>query len=441
MSSEDPFGLSGDQGRTRIRPPPSSGARQVAAAASLARRARSHPNTLINAFAKLLEFAPELESALPPSNPEVLRTRLMDELVVARDAAMAFGSVLQRADAAAWAVASLLDDLALNTPWGGASAWPRQPLVVMLRGDVDAGAQFFARLEELERHPGRDKELLELQYFCLALGFRGKYRVPGRAGDRSISAVRAAAARFLKDADAEDAPLSPRWEGVAAADEPSRFAVPIWVLAVVAVALSTAIYLALSMRLDTKAEGLAALVRALPPPERAEIYRPEKRTPPPNAPPVEPVVIELLPEFRAAAPAPLLPALKGNENASSVTLLLQSSTPELFQSARPELTKDFEPLVASIATVLKQNAELIGGVTITGHTDNVPVQASNPLSNNQRLSEARAATIASLLAAAGVPAERLKSQGRAASQPLAGNNTREGRAANRRIEILIEKRL
>jgi type VI secretion system protein ImpK len=35
----------------------------------------------------------------------------------------------------------------------------------------------------------------------------------------------------------------------------------------------------------------------------------------------------------------------------------------------------------------------------------------------------------------------LKSQGRAASQPLAGNNTREGRAANRRIEILIEKRL
>jgi type VI secretion system protein ImpK len=36
---------------------------------------------------------------------------------------------LDRADAAAWAVAALIDDLALNTPWGGASAWPRQPLV------------------------------------------------------------------------------------------------------------------------------------------------------------------------------------------------------------------------------------------------------------------------------------------------------------------------
>ncbi len=82
-----------------------------------------------------------------------MRTRLLDELVRARDAVVAAGSSLERADQAAWVVAALLDDLALNTPWGGASAWPRQPLVVMLRGDVDAGTQFFARLEELERHP------------------------------------------------------------------------------------------------------------------------------------------------------------------------------------------------------------------------------------------------------------------------------------------------
>ncbi|MEY9558532.1 type IVB secretion system protein IcmH/DotU [Sinorhizobium fredii] len=439
MVGEDPFGLSEDQGRTRIRPPP--GAMRTVATGPLTRRARCHPNTLINAFATLLEFAPELENALPPGNPEALRTRLMEELVTARDAAVAAGANLARADAAAWAVASLLDDLALNTPWGGSSAWPRQPLVVMLRGDVDAGAQFFARLEELERHPGHDRELLELHYFCLALGFRGKHRVPGRAGDRSLNAVRAAAARFLRDADGESAPLSPRWEGVMAADEPSRFAIPIWVLAVVAVMLATAIYVPLSMRLGAKTEELATLVRALPPPERAEIYRPNKRTPAPDALPVQPVIFELLPEFRAAAPPTLLPALKGKENASSVTLLLQSSNPELFQSARAELTKSFEPLVASIAAVLKDNAELIGSVTIVGHTDNIPLQATNPLANNQRLSEARAATIAALLAANGVPPERVRSEGRAATRPLAKNDSREGRAANRRIELLIAKRL
>lgn len=148
MSRDDPFGLSEDRERTRIRlvgspapRPPLPGARAPL------KRSRAHPNGLVRAFAPLLEFAPELESALPPENPEVLRTRLLEELVRARDAVVASGSSLERADQAAWLVAALLDDLALNTPWGGASVWPRQPLVVMLRGDVDAGAQFFARLE------------------------------------------------------------------------------------------------------------------------------------------------------------------------------------------------------------------------------------------------------------------------------------------------------
>src|SRR5690606_14936231 len=128
MSRDDPFGLSEDRERTRIRltgaPPPQ--ARMPHPAMPAVQRVRAHPNILVNAFSALLEFAPELESALPPENPELLRTRLLDGLVKARDAAVAAGASLERADQAAWAVAALLDDLALNTPWGGAGAWPRQ---------------------------------------------------------------------------------------------------------------------------------------------------------------------------------------------------------------------------------------------------------------------------------------------------------------------------
>ncbi|BCH33433.1 membrane protein [Mesorhizobium sp. L-8-10] len=443
MSKDDPFGLSEDRERTRIRlvgapmrrpaAPPPSGAPL--------RRSRSHPNPLVSAFAALLEFAPELESALAPDNPEALRTRLLDELVKARDAVVAGGSPLARADAAAWAVAALLDDLALNTPWGGASAWPRQPLVVMLRGDVDAGEQFFARLEQLERHPNRDRDLLELQYQCLALGFRGKYRVPGRAGDRSLAAVRAAAARFLRDPDGEEAPLSPHWQGVLAADEPSRFAIPIWVMAAAAAVLAVAIHVFLSMQLSGQATELATLVRALPPPDRAEIDRAAPREPPSEAPAIEPVEIELVPEFQAAAPADLSKALKGRESVSLATLVIQNSNPEVFQSSRAQLTNGFEPLIASIAKVILENEEIIGNITVVGHTDSIPLQRSNPLSTNQRLSEARAATVADILVQNGVPRERLRTEGRAATDPVADDATREGRALNRRVEVLVEKRL
>ncbi|MGI6853628.1 type IVB secretion system protein IcmH/DotU [Mesorhizobium sp. 1B3] len=440
MSRDDPFGLSEDRERTRIRLVGGPMPRQMPLPSGAAvKRARAHPNTLVNAFSPLLEFAPELENALPPENPEALRTRLLDELVRARDAAVTAGTSLDRADKAAWVVAALLDDLALNTPWGGASAWPRQPLVVMLRGDVDAGSQFFARLEELERHPNRDRELLELQYHCMALGFRGKYRVPGRAGDRSLNAVRVAAARFLRDADAEGAPLSPNWKGVAASDEPARFTVPIWVMAAIAVMLATATYVGLSMSLSSQAVELTALVRALPPPQRAEIARPTPAVPV-ETPPVK-VDFALLPEFQKAAPENLRAALKGTESISLAKLVVQASDPEVFQSGSADLTEGLEPLVRSIAKVILDNQDLIGNITVVGHTDSIPLQRTNPLSTNQRLSEARAATIADMLVQDGVPRESVRSEGRAATDPMADNGTREGRALNRRVEVLVEKRL
>ncbi|MES0042815.1 type IVB secretion system protein IcmH/DotU [Mesorhizobium sp. M0091] len=441
MSRDDPFGLSEDRERTRIRlsgAPTPRAMPLLASGVTAKRSARAHPNVLVNAFSPLLEFAPELENAQPPENPEALRTRLLDELVRCRDATMAQGSSLERADQAAWLVAALLDDLALNTPWGGASAWPRQPLVVMLRGDVDAGAQFFARLEELERHPNRDREMLELQYHCMALGFRGKYRVPGRSGDRSLNAVRVAAARFLRDSDAEGAPLSPNWKGVIASDEPQRFIVPIWVMVAAAAVIATAIHIGLSMSLSSQAVELSALVRALPPPTRTDVTRASPKV---GAPPPVAVDFALLPEFQAAAPDELKRALSGTESVSLARLVIQASNPELFQSSRAQLTDGFDPLIASVAKVILENQELIGDITVVGHTDGVPLQKTNPLSTNQRLSEARAAEIADILIQNGVPKERVRSEGRAATDPVADDGTREGRALNRRVEVLVEKRL
>ncbi len=444
MSRDDPFGLSDDRERTRIRlvgaptrnadlPPPRGGP---------VIRGRAHENTFVNAFARLLEFAPELESATAPGDPEGLRTRLLDELTRARDASVSGGASLTRADQAAWLVAALLDDLALNTPWGGNSAWPRQPLVVMLHGDVDAGTQFFTRLEELERHPNRDREMLELQYYCMSLGFRGKYRVPGRAGDRSLNAVRVAAARFLRDPDAEGAPLSPNWKGVDAPDEPPRFIVPIWVLPLAAVVLVGIVYAALSTALSNGAVQLSTIARALPPKDRVALVRVAPKAPvaEPPPPPVK-VQLALMPEFDAAAPPDLRQALRGTESVSLAKLRIQASNPEVFKSASADVNDRFQPLIAAIATVIARNKDVIGNVTVVGHTDSVPLQRSNPLSNNQKLSEARARSIASLLVQDGVPAGQVRFEGRAATEPIADDSTREGRALNRRVEVMVEKRL
>lgn len=71
-------------------------------------------------------------------------------------------------------------------------------------------------------------------------------------------------------------------------------------------------------------------------------------------------------------------------------------------------------------------------VQIIGHTDNTGTAAYN-----QNLSERRARSVSSILQSAGVSGARLRSFGRGESQPIASNLTPEGRAQNRRVDIII----
>ncbi|MEQ6250634.1 type IVB secretion system protein IcmH/DotU [Sulfitobacter sp. HNIBRBA3233] len=446
MSADDPFGLENDAGRTRIRPVrrASQAAQAPAAAAPRGapiRTTRASDNPLVNAYAALLGLAPELERATAPENPDVLRTRLHDTLTQSRDAAVSAGVPLSRADQGAWFVAALLDDIALNTPWGGNSGWPRMPLVVSMYGNVDAGERFFDLAEDLIRFPERDPQLLELVFLCLSLGFRGKYRVEGGQGEAAIAALRGQISRLLRDRDAAEAPLAPHWKGVEVQDEEKRFIVPLWSIGLIALALVTAIYVGLGVKLSNRGEQLFTLAGVLPPPERADIFRPVIETVEQPQLTADPLVFELLPLFAEAAPEERVSALTGREDVSLAVVVVQGTSPEVFRSAKADLNGEYAALIDSMAGVIVENIDFIGQVQVVGHTDSIQVRTSNPFRSNQGLSEARAKTIADMLIAAGVPAGLVTSEGRAATDPIADNATREGRARNRRVEIILQKKV
>jgi len=88
----------------------------------------------------------------------------------------------------------------------------------------------------------------------------------------------------------------------------------------------------------------------------------------------------------------------------------------------------------TIATRLKEEASTTT-LDISGHTDSVGTDAYN-----QKLSDRRAHAVANYLVDAGVPASSIKSvEGYGESKPVADNKTKEGRAENRRVEILIKR--
>lgn len=444
MSADDPFGLENDAGRTRIRPVRRSAqpaAQATAPAGAPVRTTRASANPLLNAYAALLGLAPELERATAPENPDILRTRLLDSLTQARDSAVSAGVPLSRADQGAWFVGALLDDIALNTPWGGNSGWPRMPLVVSMYGNVDAGERFFDLAEDLIRFPERDPHLLELVFLCLSLGFRGKYRINPGAGEASIAQMRVQMTRLLRDRDTDDAALAPHWQGVEATDEDRGFIVPLWSIGLMAIALITAVYVGLGIQLSNRGEQLFTLASVLPPPERADIFRPIIETTQQPLLTADPLVFELLPLFAEAAPEATAKALTGREDVSIAVVVVQATNPEVFRSSKADLNTGYGPLIASVAAVLRDNVEFIGAIKVVGHTDSIPVQRSNPFRSNQGLSEARARTIADMLIAAGVPAGLVTSEGKAAIEPIADNGTREGRARNRRVEIILQKKV
>jgi outer membrane protein OmpA-like peptidoglycan-associated protein len=71
-------------------------------------------------------------------------------------------------------------------------------------------------------------------------------------------------------------------------------------------------------------------------------------------------------------------------------------------------------------------------ISVEGHTDSVGSDAYN-----QRLSERRAATVVSYLESKGIASSRLTSRGFGESKPIADNKTAEGRAENRRVELIV----
>lgn len=105
-----------------------------------------------------------------------------------------------------------------------------------------------------------------------------------------------------------------------------------------------------------------------------------------------------------------------------------------FGSGSDELTRQFVGVLDTLAGEVRSTGD---DITIAGHTDSLPI-ATARFHSNWELSTARAvAAVEYLQLVAGIDGGRLIAQGHADTRPIASNETRDGRAANRRVEFFI----
>ncbi len=100
-----------------------------------------------------------------------------------------------------------------------------------------------------------------------------------------------------------------------------------------------------------------------------------------------------------------------------------------FDTGKADIKPESQPMIDEIAKLLKTDPSL--NLTVEGHTDNVGTPESN-----KRLSETRANAVAAELTKRGIEVRRLKTVGFGHNKPIDDNNTDEGRANNRRVELV-----
>lgn len=134
------------------------------------------------------------------------------------------------------------------------------------------------------------------------------------------------------------------------------------------------------------------------------------------------------------AEAPRLPDLEGVEVsrvAEGISLRVEDNL--LFSTAEAELTGAGRDVIESLVALIQRHD---GDVSVEGHTDSRPINTPQ-FPSNWELSSSRATAILRYLADEGVSPSRLRAVGFGDTRPLASNDSQEGRAKNRRVEVII----
>ena len=112
----------------------------------------------------------------------------------------------------------------------------------------------------------------------------------------------------------------------------------------------------------------------------------------------------------------------------------------LFKSGSWAIGSKGRIAIEQLGSVLADNPEI--AVLIEGHTDNDPFSSGGPIENNWDLSTKRATSIVQILSEnARINPESLTAAGRGEYAPIASNDTKEGKAKNRRIEVVLTPKL
>lgn len=419
------------------------------ASALLRSEAALNSNEMLRAAAPMLLTLGKLRAGLFQAQSAQIMEEVARAIAAFGAAVTTSGYSADQGDVARYALAATADDVVQNIPVDDRRLWTQYSMLSQFFGERTGGVRFFEELGRMRADPLANIDVLELMYACLAVGFEGVHRTSptGMATLQKIQRDLYDVIRRVRPRESFE--LSPRWQGSGLAPVDRRNRVPLWVAAAFGLVLVLVAFVALRTLLSGQSAAVADELIALYPLAPVTLVRPDYAPAPPpqlpDAPAPAPLPVDLVVEAPPLPPAGerVRQGLEAELAAGRIDLTDDGGALRLtigdregvtlFASGRATISEAYLPVVAQLGQILN---DLPGPITVVGHTDSVPTRGVR-FASNYELSVARAETVAREITDRLTDPSRVTALGKGDNVPAADNRTADGRARNRRVDIIV----
>ncbi len=394
----------------------------------------ANENPILRSAGPLLLMLGRLRVALARASFASLMEQVAEAIKFFEKDIRSAGISESQANSAKYLICATADDIVQNIPTEDRHVWTQYSMLSRFFGERVGGVRFFDELTRLKQDPLLNYNVLELQHTCLALGFQGVHRTSA-GGISTLQQIQRDLYETLRRVRPKAfRELSPHWRGQDIASRHSRVIVPWWGVAGVVGILLFGLYFLFLYLLNGGVDAAASKMASLYDLGKIGIER-KVVVPPLPPPPPDPGPTQLQ-RIRTAL-APEIAAGQASADQTANRIIIRVGNIILFDSGSATVLQQFKPIAARVAAALDKEP---GWIQVVGHTDNTPIGATNVrFPSNYALSIERAKNVAALLSLGLAKPNRLQTDGKGETAPIADNKTPEGRARNRRVEILIPR--
>ncbi|MFT4150248.1 MAG: type IVB secretion system protein IcmH/DotU [Paracoccaceae bacterium] len=389
---------------------------------------------ILAAAANLLILFGRLRTQMVEMDAVPLMEYVTREIETFEENVLAAGVDPHDAQVAKYMLCGTADDIVQNIPGNDRHLWVQYSMVARFFNRRTSGVGFFQEVEKALQAPAQKFQILELALTCLSLGFEGQYRTAPN-GAVELGRIRAMIYDSLRRvSNRPDDDISPHWQPVDVGGRRRFGGTPLWVIGSVLGLVLLGAYFGLSMMISGEGSAVSQRMLSMHPTTPVALDRPPEVAFEPE--PVAQVVNtgqldRIRDEMKADIDAGLVAVdVKGDY------IFIRVNNAALFATGKADTKKEFNDLGARISAALNKEP---GPVLIYGYTDNVPMSGRGRFKNNHDLSLARAEGVKKVLAEGVEDDARFVVEGKAEADPIGDNTTEDGRAQNRRVEIMIQR--